>query len=250
MQKLGIGAYGIVWRRGQALKGDRRAEEDLRCLPAKADAQRTYREIVFLKEMDGHEHIIRLTNVLKADNDRDIYLVFECVACRAGVRRARPRARPMCRRSRRAAAPHPAAPRFPGPRGLVLRVNGPERAPLEPASASAPRAHLARARIRIGPASQSTSVPAPSRLWPIARAPPHDRYMETDLHAAIRANILQEIHKQYILWQSLKALKYMHSADLLHRDMKPSNLLLNSDCLMKVADFGLARSLHATGPQT
>ena len=37
----------------------------------------------------------------------------------------------------------------------------------------------------------------------------------------------------------------MHSANLLHRDMKPSNLLLNSDCLMKVADFGLARSLHA-----
>ena len=35
----------------------------------------------------------------------------------------------------------------------------------------------------------------------------------------------------------------MHSAELLHRDMKPSNLLLNSDCLMKVADFGLARSL-------
>ena len=48
---------------------------------------------------------------------------------------------------------------------------------------------------------------------------------------------------RYILWQSLKALKYMHSAELLHRDMKPSNLLLNSDCLMKVADFGLARSL-------
>ena len=36
----------------------------------------------------------------------------------------------------------------------------------------------------------------------------------------------------------------MHSAKLLHRDMKPSNLLLNSDCLMKVADFGLARSLR------
>jgi mitogen-activated protein kinase 15 len=63
-------------------------------------------------------------------------------------------------------------------------------------------------------------------------------------HAAIRANILQDVHKQYIMWQALKALKFMHSANLLHRDMKPSNLLLNSDCLMKVADFGLARSMH------
>ena len=40
--------------------------------------------------------------------------------------------------------------------------------------------------------------------------------------------------RRYIMWQALKALKYMHSAELLHRDMKPSNLLLNSDCLMKV----------------
>ena len=59
-------------------------------------------------------------------------------------------------------------------------------------------------------------------------------YMETDLHAVIRANILEEIHKQYIMYQSFKALLYMHSAQLVHRDMKPSNLLLNSECLMKV----------------
>eukprot|EP00965_Chrysotila_dentata_P046163 1534564-Pleurochrysis_carterae.AAC.6 len=37
--------------------------------------------------------------------------------------------------------------------------------------------------------------------------------------------------------QTLVALKFMHSADLLHRDMKPSNLLLNSDCLMKASGF-------------
>jgi mitogen-activated protein kinase 15 len=35
----------------------------------------------------------------------------------------------------------------------------------------------------------------------------------------------------------------MHTAEVLHRDLKPSNLLLNSECLCKVADFGLARSI-------
>merc|ERR1711916_380043 len=34
-----------------------------------------------------------------------------------------------------------------------------------------------------------------------------------------------------------------HTAEVLHRDLKPSNLLLNSECLCKVADFGLARSI-------
>jgi len=38
----------------------------------------------------------------------------------------------------------------------------------------------------------------------------------------------------------------MHSGQVLHRDLKPSNLLLNSECLLKVADFGLARSINAT----
>jgi mitogen-activated protein kinase 15 len=32
--------------------------------------QRTFREIMFLQEMNNHENIIRLLNVLKADNDR------------------------------------------------------------------------------------------------------------------------------------------------------------------------------------
>lgn len=69
-------------------------------------------------------------------------------------------------------------------------------------------------------------------------------YMETDLHAVIRANILEEIHKQFIMYQLFKALKFMHSGELLHRDIKPSNLLLDSECQVKVADFGLARSIY------
>jgi mitogen-activated protein kinase 15 len=41
----------------------------------------------------------------------------------------------------------------------------------------------------------------------------------------------------------LKSLKYIHSGELIHRDLKPSNILLNSECHMKLADFGLARSI-------
>jgi len=74
-------------------------------------------------------------------------------------------------------------------------------------------------------------------------------HMETDLHAVIRASILEDIRKKYIVYQLLKALKYMHSGDLLHRDIKPSNLLLNSDCHVKLCDFGLCRSVaECEGP--
>ena len=85
------------------------------------DAQRTFREILYLKQMDKHENIVQLQGVIRAENDRDIYLIFE--------------------------------------------------------------------------------------------------YMETDLHAAIVANILEDVHRQYIIYQTFKALMYMHSAGLVHRDM-------------------------------
>lgn len=72
-------------------------------------------------------------------------------------------------------------------------------------------------------------------------------YLEADLHAVIRANILQDVHVRYIVYQLLKVLKYLHSAELLHRDVKPSNMLLNAACTMKMCDFGLSRSLADSG---
>ena len=67
--------------------------------------------------------------------------------------------------------------------------------------------------------------------------------MEADLHAVIRAGILEEVHKQYVIYQIFKAIKYCHSGDLIHRDLKPSNILIDSECSIKVCDFGLARSV-------
>jgi len=41
----------------------------------------------------------------------------------------------------------------------------------------------------------------------------------------------------------LRGLKYIHSAKILHRDLKPRNLLVNSNCDLKICDFGLARAV-------
>ncbi|VDM26670.1 unnamed protein product, partial [Toxocara canis] len=110
------------------------------------DAQRTFREIMFLQEFGRHPNIIKLFNILKAENDRDIYLVFE--------------------------------------------------------------------------------------------------FMEADLHNVIKKmTILKDIHKQYIMCQLFRAVRFLHSGNVLHRDLKPSNVLLDADCRVKLADFGLARSL-------
>ncbi|EEB07814.1 CMGC/MAPK/ERK protein kinase Spk1 [Schizosaccharomyces japonicus yFS275] len=69
--------------------------------------------------------------------------------------------------------------------------------------------------------------------------------METDLHRVIRSQPLSDDHCQYFLYQLLRALKMLHSAGVIHRDLKPSNLLLNANCDLKVADFGLARSVDS-----
>jgi len=145
-QRVGKGAYGIVWKAVSVESGEVVAVKKIfDAFQNATDAQRTFREIMFLQELGDHENILKLLDVMKAENNRDIYLVFE--------------------------------------------------------------------------------------------------YMETDLHAVIRANILEEVHKEYIIYQLLKALKFLHSGGVIHRDLKPSNLLLNSDCLLKVGDFGLARSI-------
>jgi len=154
-QKLGKGAYAVVFKAVEKKTKEVVALKKIfDAFQNQTDAQRTFREIMYLQALqhkvgsdkdEPHPNIIRLRNFMKAENDKDIYLIFD--------------------------------------------------------------------------------------------------FMETDLHAVIRANILEPVHKQFIVYQTLKALKYCHSGGLLHRDLKPSNLLLNEECILKVADFGLARTV-------
>lgn len=66
--------------------------------------------------------------------------------------------------------------------------------------------------------------------------------MESDLHQVIKANDdLTPEHFQFFLYQLLRALKYIHTANVFHRDLKPKNILANADCKLKICDFGLAR---------
>eukprot|EP01059_Diplonema_ambulator_P032073 TRINITY_DN6107_c0_g1_i1.p1 TRINITY_DN6107_c0_g1~~TRINITY_DN6107_c0_g1_i1.p1 ORF type:complete len:468 (+),score=134.04 TRINITY_DN6107_c0_g1_i1:136-1404(+) len=68
--------------------------------------------------------------------------------------------------------------------------------------------------------------------------------MDIDLHKVISSRqALTERHVVCFMSQILKGLKYLHSAGILHRDMKPSNILVNEDCELKICDFGLARPI-------
>jgi len=67
--------------------------------------------------------------------------------------------------------------------------------------------------------------------------------MDTDLDYVIKSG--QEItddHIQYISWQLLSGIDYLHRCSVVHRDLKPGNILMDRNCRLKICDFGLARS--------
>ena len=49
-----------------------------------------------------------------------------------------------------------------------------------------------------------------------------------------------------VIYNTFLALAFIHEANVMHRDFKPANILLNSDCTVKISDFGLSRTIPQT----
>lgn len=68
-------------------------------------------------------------------------------------------------------------------------------------------------------------------------------FMDTDLEVIIKDNtiILTTANIKSYLIQTLQGLEYLHINWILHRDLKPNNLLVNASGVLKIGDFGLAK---------
>lgn len=64
---------------------------------------------------------------------------------------------------------------------------------------------------------------------------------DSDMKKLLRLDVrLGKEHIRLLMYNLLRGLKYLHSAGVYHRDIKPGNILVNQDCSVKIADFNLA----------
>ena len=64
----------------------------------------------------------------------------------------------------------------------------------------------------------------------------------TDLINLGSGSGLTDEHRILIVYNFLCAVNYVHSANVLHRDIKPGNILVNKDCSVAICDFGISRT--------
>ena len=77
-------------------------------------------------------------------------------------------------------------------------------------------------------------------------------YVEQDLAQLIKNADdfeLSELHVITILYNLLCSVNFMHSCNIMPRDLKPANILINSKCVPVIADFGLSRTCLEKKPE-
>lgn len=101
--------------------------------------------------------------------------------------------------------------------------------------------HLLQAWLGITPVSAfeayAAAAPCPPLTTP-ALAPP----LRARPAARASASPPRALAAQTLLFQLLRGVAFCHDRRVLHRDLKPQNLLINKDGALKLADFGLARA--------
>lgn len=66
--------------------------------------------------------------------------------------------------------------------------------------------------------------------------------LPTDLGRLLRSKtVLSEAHVKLLMYQLLCGVNYLHQSHVFHRDLNPANILVDTECQLRICDFGLAR---------
>jgi mitogen-activated protein kinase 1/3 len=71
-------------------------------------------------------------------------------------------------------------------------------------------------------------------------------YMETDIQKLVQVtqpDNFDQSHSIAITYNFLCAINFLHSANIMHRDLKSENILIDDECRIKICDFGMARTM-------
>ena len=52
-----------------------------------------------------------------------------------------------------------------------------------------------------------------------------------------------EEHVTTVIYNLLASVNFLHSANIVHRDIKPGNILIDAECAVKICDLGISRTL-------